>query len=298
MTKNLAGTCKCFTLGLKEIRQLIIYQNSWLLISFQDTLVYFISVSISNVLSLSLRTCWWTTRSKSLRPTSTRPSARHRSCRNNWHTRREGAFRKKRRTETEVIRALDCWSLLPFLLQTLQTFHSVTVLSDGKTVHDEAAVGASVNSATVDYQTGCSGDVVASEPVINPESNASWELSLIYPEGRRTLSKKCGEGSVTTVQSWFPLFHTGWDWQSASLRWYTRFSPFPSAVVSVICLLMFPALCSAPSLRLDIRMVYKVYGSLFSFLYFHYIIQVVEGSVQGQTDVGWCVNRDNIFLCW
>lgn len=96
MTKNLAGTCKCFTLGLKEIRQLIIYQNSWLLISFQDILVYFISVSISNVLSLSLRTCWWTTRSKSLRPTSTRPSARHRSCRNNWHTRREGAFRGRK----------------------------------------------------------------------------------------------------------------------------------------------------------------------------------------------------------
>lgn len=149
-------------------------------------------------------------------------------------------------------------------------------------------------TAPLDYWTGCSGTVVASEPVINPESNASWERSLIYPEGGRTQRIKCVEGSVTTVQSWFPLFHTRWNWHITSVRWYPRFFPFPSAVVSVICL-MFPALCCAPSLCLNIRMVYNVYGSLFSFLYFHYIIQVVEGSVEGQTDVGWCVNGDNFF---
>lgn len=50
----------------------------------------------SPVVSLCLRTCWWTTRWRSLQPTCTRPSARRRNCRNS-RLQNDGEMERKKK---------------------------------------------------------------------------------------------------------------------------------------------------------------------------------------------------------
>ncbi len=62
---------------------------------------------------------------------------------------------RKRDEKTEMTRALDCQSLLPFLLVSSEPCrHCAMTKIHGETVHDEAAAGASLSSvscAIIDY---------------------------------------------------------------------------------------------------------------------------------------------------
>lgn len=145
---------------------------------------------------------------RSLRPTSTRPSARHRSCRSN-----QPSVRRRRRIQEEEKRDENRNDISPgllippsfpwdtFLLQILQTLHSVTI--DGRNVQDVAVVGASCPLCEiaplwiielVEEEETCAGFVVTAEPVINARTTASWELEsyltwsrgFIYPKRMET----------------------------------------------------------------------------------------------------------------
>lgn len=158
--------------------------------------LYFIrtdfSVSVSNFVSISLRTCWWTTRWRSLLPTCMRPSAPHRSCRNNQpsnrRTRRgneeeEGLKHKSDLSPGLFVPPSFLWDT--FLLQILQTFHSVMVRIHRRNVHDKAGQGAPVFplwteplwiTVLVEEDETRTEFVVTAEPVVNSRTTASWEL--------------------------------------------------------------------------------------------------------------------------
>lgn len=127
----------------------------------QNRYPYF-SVSISDFPSVSLRTCWWTTMWKSSRPTSTRPSARHRSCRNNqpsvWRRRR--SIREEEKGDENRSDASPGLLIPPscpwdtFLLRFLWTFHSDSEDLWQKCPRRSSSCSVSLNSVVLDYWTG------------------------------------------------------------------------------------------------------------------------------------------------